>query len=555
MNVQRNIGRFLRNTRGGVTAVAALAATLMTIGGGVLIGDHAWLVDQRDTLKSASDAAGIAATIEMARMLDRDPDISDADLKRELDKVAKRYIELNLSHLSAARFAQFQSTLVVDVVPNRSDRTVEVSAAADLGGFLLAKRLLGTELSGEEGMIPTVFTVRAEALSERVVNPVEVVLAIDISQSMERCVAGGGARCANDDNMRISIAKRAATQLVDILDPNPNDAVAIGVVPWHMTVRLDDSSIGEWETNGWTRYPESRHYSSIYSCGHTDPCPAPAADQNLPATPPEQWKGCLDEHRLPEVGSHASLAAADERLAPPAQRPFAQAFFPAPFGTAYECVAYPVPDFVLQSCYDTHRYDHPPPHLWKRDMQLVQSAQYGCDDTDPIIQPLTSDKATINAAIDRLDAVGKLTYSALGVLWGQRLLEHGWQSVWGDPVHPVDRSTNPEVRKALVLLTDGDDSYCDAGAGTKLSCQNSSAGVDRTEACAAAKAAGTEIFVIAAMHPSAVGSHLEDTLRACSSESENPDGTYVFLNNRNPRALEDAFTSIANQLSTIRRVY
>ena len=145
MNAQRNIGSFLRNTRSGVTAVAATAVTLMTIAGGMLIGAHDWLVDQRDTLKSASDAAGIAATIEMARVLDRDPDIGDADLEDELDKVARRYIELNLSHLSAERFAQVQSTLVVDVVPNRSDRTVEVSAEADLGGFLLTKHLLGTE--------------------------------------------------------------------------------------------------------------------------------------------------------------------------------------------------------------------------------------------------------------------------------------------------------------------------------------------------------------------------------------------------------------------------
>ena len=550
MNVQRNIRRFLRDTRAGATALVAIAVTVMTIGGTVLIGDHVWFVDQRDTLKSASDAAGIAATIEMARLLDRDPNISDADLKDELDKVATRYIELNLSHLSDERFAQAQSTLEVEVVPNRSDRTVEVSTKADLGGFVLAKHLPYTESVVGEGTIPEVHVVQVEARSERVVNPVEVVLAIDISQSMERCVAGGS-RCPNANN-RISIVKRAATQLVDILDPNPDDAVAIGVVPWHMTVRLDDSTSGEWETNGWTRYPESRHYSSIYSCGNKDPCPAPAADQNLPATPPEQWEGCLDEHRLPEAGGHASLAAANERLAPPAQRPFAQAFFSAPFGTAYECVAYPAPEFFVQNCYDTYRYNSPP---GVQAYQYVKEAQYGCDATDPVIQPLTSDRAVIDAAIDRLDAVGELTYSALGVLWGQRLLEHGWQSVWGDPIHPVDRSTNPEVRKALVLLTDGDDSYCDLGAGTRRSCQDSSAGVDRVEACAAAKATGTEIFVIAAMHPNTMGGHLEDTLRACSSESENPDGTYVFLNNRNPRALEAAFMDIANQLSTIRRVY
>ena len=151
--------------------------------------------------------------------------------------------------------------------------------------------------------------------------------------------------------------------------------------------------------------------------------------------------------------------------------------------------------------------------------------------------------------------MGTLTYSALGVLWGQRLLEHGWKSVWGDPVHPVNRETNPQTRKALVLLTDGDDTYCDLGSGQKQSCENSAAGVDRVTACAAAKAAGTEMFVITAMHPRHVGAHLEETLRACSSETKDSEGTYVFLNNSTPENLEAAFADIANQLSTVRRMY
>ena len=542
------IRRFLRDTRGGATAIAAAAVTVMTIGGAALIIDHNWLVDQRDTLKAASDAAAVAATLQLNRLMDAQPGISDSALEADLEKVATRYVVFNLQHLSEERLGRAQSTLVVEVIPDRGRRTVDVSAQADLGGTLLSRHMpmLGNFAGPPE--------IRAEAGVESITNPVEVVLAIDISQSMERCVSGRSNRCAQPEAMRIAVVKRAAAKLVDILGPNADNQIAIGVVPWHMVVRLDDSARDDWTRSGWAHDPGSRHYSATYSCGSRGSCPAPAADHDLPSPPPQAWRGCLDEHRLQGAGGHASLPPAADLMKTPAQIPLAQAFFPAPYGTGYECLGNPPPSgYRLNFCYDSHGAElmqGATPRL-----QTVQSPQYGCGEAVPTILPLTSDRTRIDAAIDELDAVGKLTYSALGVLWGQRLLEHGWKSVWGDPIHPVDPASNPETRKALVLLTDGDDTYCDLGSGLKRSCEDSAAGVDRVEACAAAKAAGTEIFVVAAMHPDHVSGHLAQTLRACSSEAENSEGTYVFLNNSTPENLEAAFTGIASQLSAVRRVY
>ena len=74
--------------------------------------------------------------------------------------------------------------------------------------------------------------------------------------------------------------------------------------------------------------------------------------QALPPTPPESWNGCLDEHRLDAAGTHAAWPASDTVLDPPSQRPFAQAFYPAPYGAAYECMTYPAPtQFRFQLCY------------------------------------------------------------------------------------------------------------------------------------------------------------------------------------------------------------
>ena len=66
-------GRFLRNAGGGATAIVAGAVTVMAVGASALIVDHNWLVDQRDVLKKASDAAAVAATMELKRLLPERP--------------------------------------------------------------------------------------------------------------------------------------------------------------------------------------------------------------------------------------------------------------------------------------------------------------------------------------------------------------------------------------------------------------------------------------------------------------------------------------------------
>ena len=91
----------------------------------------------------------------------------------------------------------------------------------------------------------------------------------------------------------------------------------------------------------------------------------------------------------------------------------------------------------------------------------TEPQEYCHDDTPPIL-PLTSSRTAIDAAIDALEPIGSRTYSSLGVLWGQRLLTHAWKAVWGDAVHPVNPTTgvNKGTRKAIVLLTDGEDNPC-----------------------------------------------------------------------------------------------
>ena len=65
-------------------------------------------------------------------------------------------------------------------------------------------------------------------------------------------------------------------------------------------------------------------------------------------------------------------------------------------------------------------------------------------------------------------------------------------------MHPFDPGSRDGegVRKAIVLLTDGEDTHC---GSNNPACDDSALDFSRADACAAVRMAETEIFVIAAM--------------------------------------------------------
>ena len=470
-------------------------------------------------------------------------------MEDHLEKVAENYVLLNLTHLSAEQFKEAEESLFVDVDPDREAKTVRVEVSADLGGTLFSRELeiLGNYEGPEK--------IGGDAAVEGVSNPIEVVLAIDVSGSMGRRLDGEVAKGDGSDS-RMAIVKGAAQSLVGIVGPDEDKRIAVGLVPWQAQVRLEDSMQQNWETHGWAEYPKRRHFGATYKCNPAGSCTSLAEDQDLPPSPPETWLGCLDEQRVDGTG-HAKLPNEAALLnLPSEQSAFAQGIFPAYYGWAYDCFEPSVTDslgseFGLQLCYGTKSADA---HRWVFDNFAAQ--KYCVADMLSIL-PLTTDEGRANDEISKLKRIdGGQTYSALGILWGKRLLEPGWKSVLGaadDAVHPVDPASEngKGVRKAIVLLTDGEDNQC--GRGDR-SCARNKVGIPRETACTLAKNAGIEIFVIAAMDPKEVSGGLANSLRNCSSQADNPTGKYVFINNTSEEDLEDAFADIANQLTIFRRV-
>ena len=542
--VGRAVGRFFVGTRAGATSIVTAAVAVMSVAGFAFVTDHIWQIDQCDVLKNAADAAAIAATKEMNRRLVPTPDMSEDDLKTAIASVAENYIKLNLAYLSTDRRTRAEETLTVAVTPDRNLGTVDVATTADLGGTLFSRHL--PILSNYKGPAK----VGTKAGVETSVTPVEAVLAIDVSTSMQATL--DSRTPGQGEKSRMAIVKDAAKALVNILRPNEHNRVAIGVVPWHFNVRLADATATDWSDKRWARYPTKRTYGVPYGCADIysewDVCQAAAIEDELPQTAPEDWQGCLDSHRMVGSGTHAANASKSDFSSLPSISPLAQAYFPAMYGTKYKCFItgmFPS-DIYWQRCYDL--YD---PENWSSSRY---KPQYGCSASGPTMLPLSTDRGTIIGAIDSLSPVGYSTHSGLGVLWGQRMLQSSWRSVWGGTVHPVDPASadGKGVRKVIVLLTDGEDTFCDH---KNVTCADSRVGISRTEACAEAKKAGTEIFVVAAMHPDKVSTELGTSLTECSSESDDSDEIYAFLNNATSESLQTAFESIANQLRVVRRTH
>lgn len=547
------LGTFLRDARAGATAIAAATVAVMVLAGTALVTDHLWLVDQRDTLKSASDAATVAAVHEMSRLPST---LSDAKLKDALSAVATRYIEINLQYLPQERLERAMETLEVTVAVDRDAGTVEVGAEADLGGTLLARHL--PLLGGYAG--PGSTNVKAGV--ESVYLPVEVVLAIDYTSSMSDGLDGNPVSAGEDS--RMDVVKQAALELLDTLDPDGRKRVAVGVVPWEYHVRLDQSTRERWEREGWVANPAEQYYHRPYTPKDVfRGVDVEAVTQSIPPTDPgERWRGCLQPRSL-DGDDPPGLGTALPSSVPVLR----ELFFSTKGGQAYRCLDEPFPaNYRNQSCFDPDSISDPYVgtttvlvrkggiHVYEEVHEGSQfeitDMQPGCPEHTPVLHPLSTDRKALESTIEALEPLTGTshTYSGIGVVWARRMLAPEWRTVWGHAVHPADPADPGfrEVRKAIVLLTDGEDHLEDTLG----------VGVTRDAACTAAKNAGIEIYVVGAMDPTALGgtdSELARGLRKCSSESSNSGGQYTFLNHATNEDLLKAFREITRQLMFVRR--
>ena len=438
-------GGFLRDTRAGATAIAAVAVTVMVVGGTALVSDHLWLVEQRDTLKSAADAASVAVSLEMKGRSGQA--LTDEALEAALTPTARRYILLNLSHLAPDRYTRAKESLTVTLGIDRVHNTVSVTAEADLGGTLLSRHL--PLLGGYPG--PE--TVQAKAETQCGVGQVEVVLALDVTASMNGKIDKKGA--SGPENHRIQVAIEAAKDLIATLASCDSSDVAVAVVPWDKTVRLPAPET--WKTNRWgdtsnfTR--ESTH------TGH------------------ESWVGCvMDRAHSPadpktSAGLSLKLPGDTGGAFPAFMYPDSNRLDPAILDAMRDKVLVEFDEDGVASALGADEVrasivaagDNPWGAAVGNSDELVGGPNFHC--TRVAMLPLSTDAELVDETLDALydpdldnkGLWGGVTMSHVGMTWGRRMLASSWREVWGDAIHPVsaDDESSGEVTKAIVLLTDG----------------------------------------------------------------------------------------------------
>ena len=430
--------RFVSDARAGATAIAAVAVTVMTVGGAALIGDHAWLLDQRDVLKAAADAAGIAATLEMTRLAGQTH--TDEELEAKLSPVAKRYILLNLEHLSPERYEAAKTSLNeplgLELDIDRDTNTVAVTARADLGGTLISRHLaLADNYKGPERVVAKTGTECSGGI-------IEVVLALDVTASMNAAIDNRYPKTA--DNQRMPVAIEAAKTLVEELHSGCDDTdVVIGVVPWDKTVRLP--SPAQWQSRSWVD-------TSTFTAAATVPGY-------------EAWSGCVADRRhaaaAPRNSDGLSLTLPGTAPIPAWMYPDTNRLDPALIAEVRQAIFDNFSAHGVEQSLGATGVDQ---LLRERGDNSWDSANRGpnfhC--TWTAMLPLSPDREEVEGVLDSLydtsrtpPLMGGVTMSHLGLAWGRRMLAPTWREVWGDDndTHPVDPADT--VTKALVLLTDG----------------------------------------------------------------------------------------------------
>ena len=307
-----SLARFARSTRGGATALTAAAVSVMLLGGTALVSDHLWLVGQRDLLRGAAEARERRPPFR--RMKTLPPSWTDAQVETHLTALAERYARYNVLG-NAPSTSLEEDDIEVELTVSRAQGAIAVRVSADTGGTLLSRHLYGVE--GPSEMV-------AKAGSEVRTKAVEVVLAIDVSHSMRSNVEGGS-------DSRMAVVKRAAQAMLATLDVG-NGPVALGLVPWERMVRVNGTLQSAWTTDGLVALPATRTYRAPWSDTKSA---SNAITQNMPASPSETWRGCLDQRAFDTDVDGIPLGVSAQ--VPTTSEPLVQWMYPAAtYGLAYQ---------------------------------------------------------------------------------------------------------------------------------------------------------------------------------------------------------------------------
>lgn len=473
--IQRTGWSVLKDERGGMAIF--LAAGVIAFVGFVGISVDAvrgYLVQSR--LTSALDAAGLAGARVMFSPT-RDTDI-------------QMFFESNFppGYLGATVTGPtFTVDAQSEVLTLTAQATIETS-------FM---RVLGFDT----------LTVAARSEITRQTELLEVVIAIDMSGSMNGSVEGGGSR--------IDAARTAATDLVNILygADETKPLLKIGLVPWNGKVNITRNGT-TFDSDLTTTSPVATFVNPITGASQSVVYFVNNSPVPLLSAPPEEWKGCAFTRYTDDgFGNDADLT-----LGPASVN-----------GTdwpAWEFIGpegEPVPGFARCAMSIFHR-------------ECTRCLNHG-------ITALQNSKTAILDAINELTSPTGTTNIPQGLAWAWRVLM---------PEAPfTEAEANPPGRRtqAIILLTDGEN-FGGVGDGYKTAFGYGSAAQPEAnqrlrDVAAAIKAQGVLIYTIQFAFDD---TDLAQLMKDVASGPDSP--FYNFAPDR--ATLQQVFREVANDLSQLR---
>jgi len=503
---------FLKDTSGNMAIVVAISALPLMMAGGAAVDYGNW-VSVEARLQAAVDAAALAVGREINKTDD------------ELEIIALNYFRAN--------FGEPRNTGTPEVTLSLDNAKVRVDATVDVDNYLMKA------VGKDSQVVSTYAEVSKEATN------LDVVLVFDNTGSMAQ-------------EQRLSTLKVAANDFVEILfGPNATaSTLQVGVVPFSQFVNvgpqnanqawidkdgLNELSRANFKGAGWHNWSAWQNVTRL-SRKHT-------------------WAGCVEARAGSlSVSDTTPTFAIPETLFPPA-------FAPDEPGFVAENQSCYGSDGKKQDCgwstqhryYNTYmtdtgadgdlddmqrdarKYRRNPAHPASR------GPNQGCN-IQPI-QPLTNVKAPVLATIKAMKADG-YTHVAEGVGWGLRVLSPGEPFTEGRPY-------SKETTKAMVLLTDGENTFDDQSnhnlstytaygylAQERLGTRNYWTGVKKQnsllqEACNNVKAEDIVVYSFAYNVKSATQQGL---IRKCASDPEK------YFDPPSNEALVQNFQQIADEL-------
>ncbi|MDJ0942143.1 MAG: pilus assembly protein TadG-related protein [Kiloniellales bacterium] len=155
------------------------------------------------------------------------------------------------------------------------------------------------------------------------------------------------------------------------------------------------------------------------------------------------------------------------------------------------------------------------------------------------ILPLVQSKSTVKTAINGMKAKGCTRYD-IGTVWGWRNISPRWQGLWGGSPGSLPLAyEEADMEKAIIIMTDGANTPdCLKDVQTEEQTEQAFSRI-----CADMKANGIVIYTITFKLDDP---DTNDLFRTCASGQER------YFKSPSSDALETAFTTIANDLSTLR---